>query len=179
MFTMIIGGSASGKSKYAEEWVSSLGGNRIYLATMEPFGKEASERIKRHLAQRMGRGFETIERFTDLQHLVLPSQCDTLPEDPAHPSLSNVLLEDLGNLTANELFREDGGGMEAVLNGVPSLAERCMHLTVVTNDVFSGSMEYQGDTLYYLKAFARINRILAQKADHVVEVACGLPCFLK
>ena len=166
MFTLIIGASASGKSEYAEKWVSTQDGSRIYLATMEPYGEEAQERIKKHKAQRLNRGFETIERYTGLGQLVLPAK-------------SNILLEDLGNLTANELFSEDGGGAEAVLDGVLFLSEHCRHLTVVTNEVFSGGMTYQGETLAYLRALAMINRILARKADRVVEVACGLPLFLK
>ena len=43
MLTLVIGGSASGKSEYAEQHVMSLNGARIYIATMEPFGKEAAD----------------------------------------------------------------------------------------------------------------------------------------
>ena len=37
MFTFIIGGSASGKSEYAEQHVLSLSGGRVYIATLEPW----------------------------------------------------------------------------------------------------------------------------------------------
>ena len=56
MFTLVIGGSASGKSEYAERHVLSLStpektspqfGNRIYIATMQPFGEDARARIAR------------------------------------------------------------------------------------------------------------------------------------
>lgn len=93
MFTLVIGGSASGKSDYAERHVLSLKGDgpRIYMATMEPFGAEAQARIARHHAMRRDRGFETIECYRNAGAVRLPEN-------------SNVLLEDLGNLAANELF---------------------------------------------------------------------------
>ena len=163
--TLILGGSASGKSEYAEVHVLGLEGPRIYIATMEPFGPEAGARIARHHAMRRDRGFETVERYRDL---------GTTPLPPG----ANVLLEDLGNLTANEMFHP-AGDVESILPGVERLLARCRHLTIVTNEVFSGGQDYEGDTLRYLRELARINRSLAGRADRVVEVVCGLPNVLK
>ena len=36
MFTLVIGGAASGKSEYAESLLLGAPGPRYYLATMEP-----------------------------------------------------------------------------------------------------------------------------------------------
>ena len=47
MLTLITGGASSGKSDFAERLVCRLPGERIYLATMEPFGKENLSRIAR------------------------------------------------------------------------------------------------------------------------------------
>ena len=66
MLRLIIGGSASGKSEYAERLVCSLPGKRIYVATMEPFGEEGRERIARHRKLREGKGFVTAEVPRDL-----------------------------------------------------------------------------------------------------------------
>ena len=41
MINLVIGAAASGKSEYAEDIVMSLPGEKIYIATMEPFGAEA------------------------------------------------------------------------------------------------------------------------------------------
>lgn len=166
MFTLVIGGAASGKSEYAEALVMKLDGPRVYLAAMEPFGPEAEARIARHRAMRAARGFETVERYTDAGGAPLPPG-------------ANVLLEDLGNLAANEMYSPAGGGGEAVFAGVERLLDRCRHLTVVTNEVFSGGADYAGDTLRYMKALADINRWLAGEADFVCEVAVGLPNVLK
>ena len=202
MFTLVIGGSASGKSDYAERHVLSLKGDgpRIYIATMEPFGEEAQARIARHHAMRRDRGFETIECYRNIGAVRLPEN-------------SNVLVEDLGNLTANELFDaellrgnnrtnlhmdEIGGPFctehpqadgqtkprtedlctalsERIAAEIDSLYAQCSHLTIVTNEVFSGGKKYEGETLTYLRVLAMLNRKLAARADFVVEVVCGLP----
>ena len=184
MFTLVIGGSASGKSDYAERHVLSLEGDgpRIYIATMEPFGEEAQARIARHHAMRRDRGFETIECYRNAGTVRLPEN-------------SNVLLEDLGNLAANELFgaelpqAENGAEQhtddisaalsERIAAEIDSLSSQCSHLTIVTNEVFSGGKEYEGETLTYLRLLAMLNRKLAAGADLVVEVVCGLPDILK
>ena len=166
MFTLIIGGAGSGKSEYAETHAMSLDGTRFYLAAMEPFGSEAEARIARHREIRRGKGFRTVERFTDLGGLSLPEE-------------ANVLLEDLGNLLANEMFGPAGKGPAAALEGVLTLAEKCRHLTVVTNETGAGGTEYEGDTLVYMEELGRLNCLLAARADRVAEVVCGLPRILK
>ncbi len=166
MFTLVIGGAASGKSEFAEGHALKLPGRRVYLATMEPFGAEGRGRVERHRCQRAGKGFETVERYTDLRGL------ETLPG-------TNILLECLGNLTANALYSHQGGGAQAVLDGIGHLLSRSAHLTIVTNEVCSGGTDYAGDTLTYMQELARVNRVLAAWADLVVEVVCGLPNVLK
>ena len=166
MFAMIIGGSASGKSALAERWAASLPQPRIYLAAMEAFDEESRARVLRHRALRAGKGFETIEAPTALWNADLPSD-------------STVLLEDLSNLLANELFSPSGGGSEAALRGVQSVRGRCAHLILVTGEVFSGGADYEGETADYLAELAWLNRTLAAEADTVAEVVCGLPNVLK
>lgn len=166
MFTLVIGGAASGKSEYAEGHVLTLPGPRLYIATMEPWDGECLARIARHQAARAHRRFDTLECYRDL------------PSAEVAPG-SNVLLECMGNLVANELYSPQGAGADRAIRGVEHLLARCGHLTVVTNEVFSGGAAYEGDTLFYLQELARVNRALARRADRVVELVCGLPNVLK
>ena len=166
MLTIIIGGSGSGKSAFAERLAADLPGTRIYLATMAAGDPESLERIARHRQQRRGLGFETLERPLDLEGAELPAD-------------ANVLLEDLSNLLANEMFHSHGGGFPAVRTGVEHVASFARHLTIVTNEIFSDGERYEGDTLRYQEQLAELNRELAEKADLVVEVVCGLPNVLK
>lgn len=166
MMTLVIGGAASGKSEYAERHVLSLDGERVYLAVMEPFGSEAAARIEKHRQRRAGRGFRTIERPTDLAGL-------TGIRD------ANVLLEDLPNLMANEIFSERGGGKDAVLAGLRHLKNEARHLTIVTGDLMSDGIRYPEETDRYLRDLAEAAIAVAAEADLVVEVVCGLPNILK
>ena len=66
MVALVIGGSGSGKSAWAEELACSLrareGGPLLYLAAMDPAGEEGRRRVERHRALRAGKGFLTLER---------------------------------------------------------------------------------------------------------------------
>lgn len=170
MLTLVIGGAASGKSAFAERLIlRSSAAARVYLATMEPFGAEAAERIARHRAMRENKGFVTVERFTDLERLRLPTDCA-------------VLLEDLGNLAANELFSPDGAGenaADAILRGVASLRRQSRDLVIVSNEVFCGGMDYAGDTARWMSLLAYLHRTLARDADAVCEVCGGIPVYHK
>ena len=73
MLVVVTGGSGSGKSAFAEETILSLGeARRIYIATMQAFDEESHRRIRRHRHMRAGKGFETIERYTELNELLIP-----------------------------------------------------------------------------------------------------------
>ncbi len=166
MLTIVIGGAGSGKSAFAEKHVCTLPGRKIYLATMLPRDGESRARVSRHRAQRAHLGFETLERGLDLAGADIPAD-------------ANVLLEDLSNLLANEIYEAEGGGMDSVHRGLEHLITSCENLTVVTNEVFSGGADYDAESLRYMHALADLNRWLAMRADLAVEIVCGLPNVLK
>lgn len=170
MIGLITGGSASGKSEYAERMAAALGGTLIYVAAMHNDGtKETKERIERHLMQRQRYGFITMEQETDIDR-ILP------PQD------SVVLVECLSNLLANEMFLAGYDGRlaaERIVQGIQTLSKKCRNLLLVTNEVFSDGCEYDEDTRRYIQALADINCALGKKADCVVEVVYSIPVFLK
>ena len=65
-----------------------------------------------------------------------------------------MLLEDLVNLTANEMF--SGGDVRRIVPALHRLARRCRLLVMVTNDVFSDGVCYDESTQAYLRALAAI-----------------------
>lgn len=169
MMILLTGGSACGKSSYAEALCQRFEGNRYYIAAMRPYGDGSAEKIARHREMRKGKGFETIERYTNLAGLVLPER-------------GTVLLECICNLTANEMFDEQGNmtdPCETILSGVAAVHRQCETLVVVTNDVGSDNKDYDPGTRAYVRALGHINAVLAQQADAVYELVCGIPLVLK
>ena len=71
------------------------------------------------------------------------------------------------------------GAVSAVADGVDALLAQCRDLVAVGNEVCSGGRDYAGDTETYLRALARVNRLLAKRADRVCEVVCGIPYWHK
>lgn len=171
MLILVTGGAASGKSAHAERLLCAHApSSRLYLATMQPFGAAAQARIARHRALRQGKGFETVERPTDLAGLTLPQHYD------------GILLEDLGNLLANERFAPEGAGDAAfgsILAGIAHLQDCCETLVVVTDEIFSDGVTYPPETARYIRDLAALNRALAARAAAVYESVCGILLPLK
>lgn len=167
MLILVTGGSASGKSAYAES-LCLTASPRVYLACMQPFGAEGKKRIERHRAMRKDKGFLTVERYTDLASLILPP-------------CACVLLEDLGNVTANEMFAAEPprDPFDAVIGGVEALIKQCERLVVVTDEIGSDGMDCDPATTAYTAALGALNRALSARADAVIEVVAGIPIAVK
>lgn len=182
MITLITGGSGSGKSAYAEDYLirHTEGGSRFYLATMQVYGEEGRARVERHRRLRSGKGFFTIEQPVDIAEAVIKIVgCTVKPEESG-----TALLECMSNLVANEMF---SGEMpkscdcvtEKVVREVEQLSGHLEHLVIVTNNVFEDGAVYEETTMEYMRALGSINGRLAELADTVIEVVVGIPLVLK
>lgn len=175
MMTLIMGGSGSGKSAYAEDYVLAQADESLkyYIATMQIYGAEGQRKVERHRKLRAGKGFVTIEQPTDIAEAV-----GTIKNNAV------VLLECMSNLVANEMFSSEqmpdaDTVTERIVQGIDTLAKHVTHLVVVSNNVFEDGIEYDETTLCYIEALGRINTRLAEMADHVVEVVVGIPVVIK
>ncbi len=170
MTILVIGGAASGKSELAEEITLSLNADaRIYVATMQAYDEEGKERVRRHRQARAHKGFATVE-------------CDVGLNAARVAQGSAVLLEDVTNLVANEMFSPQGAGRDAAdaaLRGVRSLVRQARHVVAVSGDVFRGGGAYAQGTAAYVENLARVNRGLARDFDIVLEAVCGLAAPVK
>lgn len=167
MLILITGGSKNGKSHIAEKLIASAEQPKFYIATMEPNCGEALSAIERHRGIREGKGFETIEKYTDIHEIKLPPN-------------SAVLLECVCNLCANEMFSAHADHpVSKILHGIDSLYENTDIFAIVTNQVGDDGINYPRETMDYIKNIGELNRLLAEKADCVIEAVYGIPVILK
>ncbi len=178
MLVLILGGSGSGKSAYAEEYVMShfCDFRKYYIATMQICDEEGRKKVRRHKKMREGKGFFTIEQPVDVSAIAEKIQPDTKNDVG--------LLECVSNLLANEMFggneREDTIVVsERVLAGIDRLHQLLGHLVIVSNNVFEDGLNYDAATVSYIQALGLINQGLAERADEVIEVVAGIPIRLK
>ncbi|MCM1507178.1 MAG: bifunctional adenosylcobinamide kinase/adenosylcobinamide-phosphate guanylyltransferase [Ruminococcus flavefaciens] len=167
MITLITGGSKCGKSSIAESIISRFSGKKYYIATMMPYGAEAHEAIERHRRIRAGKGFETIEKYTDLGDIFLTDRCA-------------VLLECMGNLCANEMFGETvSNPVEKIVRDIKHLESISEMLVIVTNEVGADGISYSCETMDYISYMGMINRRIADISENVIECVYGIPVVLK
>lgn len=190
MLYLVTGGSASGKSEYAEKLAMKLHEERFpqgklyYVATMAVYDEECRRRVEKHRAMRSGKGFDTVE-------------CQTCLEQVEAAEGDVLLVECLSNLLANEMYQEQGRirarlsaagdpaeealrqAEEAVVRPLLALADRAGGLVAVTNEVFSDGARYDEEMETYLMLLGRINARLAEAAQGVTEVVCSIPVAQK
>ena len=176
MISLIIGGSSSGKSLFAENLAIEHCGEKLYIATMQPFDNECTEKILKHREMREHKGFVTAEIFTDLNSFKNPVFYDC------------ILLECLSNLLANMLFsgnvdlsdpKTKEEIISSVLDGISLLENSCNHLIVVSNDIFFDNINYSDETLLYINILAKINNEIGKKSKRIAELVYSLPIIHK
>ena len=137
---------------------------------MEPWGQEGVARIARNRQARAGKGFRTLEQPKNLEACSIPPH-------------ATVLLEDLGNLVANEVFSgktaEKAAALAALERGLHTLEEKVDHLVVVGNDLFRDGENYPPETMAYLEVLSQVQKGLSRRYDLVAELVCGIPVIWK
>ena len=170
MTVFISGGAKCGKSSLAQEMTLALsdGGKHYYVATMIPTGEEDYERIRLHLLDRAGMGFETVECARNVMECL-----ETADKDGA------FLVDSVTSLMQNALFPA-----EKNYDLDPEEAKRCAdelvefagtvrHGVFVSDYIYSDAQRYDAGTEQYRKCLAQADRRLAKVCDTVLEVSAG------
>lgn len=207
MMYLIIGGSGSGKSAYAEELLFSLSnaGKKYYIATMQVYDEESRRRVQKHRKQREGKRFDTIEQPVHVSGAL--TQMDA--------GKKSAMLECVSNLVANEMFAKDiyaedmyavdphvedmhtddcdvketglkkskdcsaEAVADKIVDDIMKLHQPLQQLVIVSNNVFEDGVSYDEMTMEYIKTMGIVNQKLAAVADVVTEVVVGIPVMAK
>lgn len=176
MTYFISGGAKNGKSTLAQDLTVALAkdGKHYYVATMISTGEEDNERIRRHIADREGMGFETVECFRNIMDCLNTADKDGV-----------FLVDSVTALIQNSLFPVEKNyemDMEAANHCADELVEfagTVRHAIFVSDYIYSDAERYSESTEMYRKCLASIDRRLANICDTVIEVSAGQPIIYK
>ncbi|AXI48144.1 bifunctional adenosylcobinamide kinase/adenosylcobinamide-phosphate guanylyltransferase [Sulfitobacter sp. SK012] len=164
--TFVLGGAASGKSQWAENFILSNNLDAIYLATGQIGDSETNSRVAIHRARRDAR-WRTIEEPLDLAPTLagLTSK-DAVLIDCATMWLSNQMMADA------EISLVQASLLDAL--------RRCAApWIIVSNEVGYGIVPDNALARRFREFQGRLNIALAAEADLAVQVIAGLPLVLK
>ena len=165
--TLVLGGAASGKSRYAESLVERAGARAVYLATAEAGDAEMAERIRLHRARR-GPDWRTVEAPLALVPALLAEA------RPDAAVLVDCLTLWLSNLIG--AGRDVEAEADALVTALPRLAGP---VVFVANEVGLGIVPENALARRFRDAAGRLNAQLAAAAQSVLLIAAGLPLSLK
>ena len=166
MKVYISGGCKNGKSMLAQNLAKKLAGDGklYYIATMIPHDSEDNTRIKKHIEDRDGWGFETVEQGREILKCL----------EKADPK-GTFLLDSVTALVQNEMFRDGETDFDAglrVSRELAEFAERAENVIMVSDYIFADAERYDEFTENYRKALALADKT-AKDCDLVVEVLAG------
>ncbi len=175
---LVLGGSRSGKSEFAESIAGQMGGAVTYIATAAVGDREMADRVKLHRARRP-QDWCTVEEEKDVSRVVCNGrEGDVFLLDCVTVWITNLILDN--QLTEQDL--KSGVKERYVMEKVFQLAdavENGAHLILVSNEVGLGLVpEYPLGRLFRDLA-GKVNQVLAAKADQVYFVVAGLPLEIK
>ena len=183
MNVLLSGGCKNGKSYYAQQIAADLahGGPLYYIATMIPRDEEDRARIRRHIAERDGWGFTTIEQGRHIAGLIGREDVDLA---------GSFLLDSVTAVLENEMFPvalkdgkaeflgEDKDAPARVRQELTAFAEAVSQaggsVVFVSDGIYGDRCGYSESTENYRRALAEADRALAAVCDRVTEVTYGI-----
>ena len=168
---LVLGGCRSGKSRYAEQWVSQNFSDKVFVATLEARNDaEMDQRIALHLQSR-GLGWLTVEEPLDLVGVLEKNETG-----------SEVFLVDCLTMWLTNMMMQ-GLGDEKIQGEVARLSKAVVKLSasvvLVANEVGLGIVPESPLGRRFRDLAGWTNQQMALVCGQVVFVAAGLPLRLK
>ncbi len=174
--TLVLGGSRSGKSEFAEKMAERSGKNIIYIATAAVRDEEMAERVKLHRKRRPDNWVTVEEEIDVLGVLSRGGKGDVFLLDCATIWLTNLLFHE--QHSGNERDRNGTRVLEEVAR-LTETVDKGLDLIVVSNEVGLGVVPEHPLGRLFRDLAGRVNQVMAAKADSVYLVVAGIPMEIK
>lgn len=165
--SLVLGGAASGKSRWSERLICAASENRVYLATAEAYDSEMRAKIAAHRTMRAKGGWTTIEAPLDLA----PALAAATPDQA-------VLLDCATLWLSNHMLA--GQDLPAAEEALVAALQACAApVVVVSNEVGLSVVPDNALARRFQRAQGNLNQRLAGHAGLVVQMIAGLPLVMK
>ncbi len=168
---LVVGGCRSGKSSFAEEWITSGFEQKTYIATSVIGDDEEMRHRVAHHQQNRCDSWKTIEEPVDIAEIIASSTTTTQAYlvDCLTLWLTNLLLQDLSD---NEIEDRIGELTRAIVLCPVSVV-------LVANEVGLGIVPDNSLARRFRDLAGWCNQRVGACCDKVVFMAAGLPMILK
>lgn len=194
MKILISGGAKNGKSMYAQKIAKAMSVEYnvplYYVATMEPTDKEDENRIKRHVQDRAGWGFTTIEEprklinvfnEQDKGFVAEADNADNVDIKYMGKKVVNpkgvFLIDSLTALLGNNMFGKNGSMkldcFDDVRDDIYTFSTIASNIVMVSDSIGCDGIIFDQITEAYRKSLAKLEREIASYYDRVTEVSVG------
>lgn len=173
---VVTGGARSGKSLFAEEYMTSCSGRKSYVATAQILDEEMKERVAEH-RRRRPEDWQTLEISSGLS-AAFPAVLE---------QADAVLVDCLTLYLSNYLFAHETAGDEEILQGALQEMENIVGavrqtedktVIFVTNELGCGIVPMSHISRLYRDVVGKVNQYAAGQADEVYWTVCGIPVEL-
>ena len=176
MNVLISGGCKNGKTAFAQDVAVKLSknGKQYYVATMLPYDDEDRARIARHIDERAGMGFQTLEQPRNISDCLCAAN-----------SGGTFLIDSVTALLVNEMYPDmqmdgaDPSATERCRAGLLKITKEAGNAVFVSDYIYSDALRYDAFTENYRASLAMLDRALAQACDTVIELSAGNVIFHK
>ncbi|GHA50250.1 adenosylcobinamide kinase/adenosylcobinamide phosphate guanyltransferase [Amylibacter ulvae] len=163
---LIIGGAASGKSRFGELLARHAGLSKIYIATAQAFDDEMRAKIAQHRNDR-GLDWTTIESPLELAQHVANAPADSI-----------VFVDCITLWLSNNLLAENPVG-ELAADLMNAISTTKAPVILISNEVGQSVVPEHALARQFQNAQGRLNQDIATRADLVVHVIAGIPTAIK
>lgn len=174
---LITGGSRSGKSEFAEQLAQKLGKKCAYIATAEIRDEEMRLRVERHRRRREGDFWLNFEAPFAAHNMVVDIEgVDTILFDCITLYVSNLMYGADTELATTNNYEKVLLGIDNLLGAARASGK---HVIFVTNELGSGIVPGNAVSREFRDLAGLVNQKVAQAADEVYLVVCGIAVDLK
>lgn len=182
MITLIIGGTRSGKSSFAERYCLKRSKNPAYIATAEIYDSEMKNRVEKHQERRNKDwvNFEEPYNVAKLLEEIIPLH-EVILLDCLTIYITNLMLKDFDfeGKDQEDFMEKREKEIEKEILDILNLIPENKELVIVSNEVGMGIVPENFISRVFRDISGRMNQLIGSECDQLIISIAGIPIKIK